>query len=192
MAGCVLREQVRSVQAKRWMAARLHYLFPPKPREASWRRHVLASWPRSAHGLTSTSLSQSRGHRSDASSDGAAVVLLTSLPLVPNTALHRSVVQAVLRIKELPGSWPSARLLLIASGAVEEAQPCLLSTLLLAEFSVLSVNRRSQSSISGAQPCSPPLASPASPSCWSLDQKEKQLGTRGTACSTCQALPHRV
>lgn len=98
------------------MAAKLHYLFLPKPREASWRRHVLASWPRPVHGLASTSLSQSRGHPSEASSGRAAIALLASLPPVPNAALHQTVVQAVLRREELPGSWPLARLLLIGSG----------------------------------------------------------------------------
>lgn len=90
--------------------------FPPKPREASWRRHVLASWPRPAHGLTSTSLSKSHGHPSEASSGRVTVARLASLPLVPSAALRQPVVQAVLRGKELPGSWPSAKLLQIGSG----------------------------------------------------------------------------
>jgi hypothetical protein len=32
----------------------------------------------------------------------------------------------------------------------------------------------------------PAPCQPGFPSCQSLDQKEKQLGTRGTACFTCQ------
>lgn len=111
-------EQARNVWAKRWMAARIRYLFSPKPREASWRRHIprpgcLTQAPR---GLTSTSLSQSHGDPSEASLGRAAGVLLASLPPVPSAALPWPVVQAVLKSKELPGSWPSAMLLLIGSG----------------------------------------------------------------------------
>lgn len=47
---------------------------------------------------------------------------------------------------------------------MEEAQPCLPHSLLLAESPVLSGNGRSQSPTTGAQPCSPPLANLASPS----------------------------
>lgn len=115
MASCVLVEQARSVWAKRRVAARICYLFSPKPREASWRRHILAAWPRPPHGLTSSCLSQPHGQQSEASLERAAVVLLASIPPAPSAALHQPVVQAVLRRKELPGSWPSAMLLLIGS-----------------------------------------------------------------------------